>query len=484
MVKSWAGWVHRNQFIVMVLLVTLVLRIPSLFEPYWYGDEGIYLTVGAAINSGRVLYRDIYDNKPPLLYLTAALARGEQYWFKLIAGIWSLTTVAVFYKLAGKIWGNGQTKKAAVLIFALLTTLPVWEGNIANAELFFLLPTVAAGLLLWNEKEIGKIFAGGVVLGMGALWKAPVLAEAVVWIFVWLGQAWRKELTMEKLVVRCVSLGVGALVPLIASWVALTKFGAGEAYVSAAWMQNLPYLSSWQMGTGLGLFSVKGRLAATAAVSLLAVWLNGGILALWGLWTIFAATLSGRPYPHYLLQAAGATALAITSLGWGSRRERLVGGGVITLLVGTILMFKFWTYPTAGYYVNFLEWTLGQKSQEQYFEWFGGGVNRNYEIARVIMSGSRAQDRIFVWGDEPMIYALAKRLPEGKYTVAYHIKFYGVEAETMQALTASPPRYIVETSDMAGLPGLESLVNSRYKLEKEVGGANIYRRVLSLSLKD
>ena len=49
-----------------ICLVFVILRIPSLIEPYWYGDEGIYQVVGHAINSGEILYKDIWDNKPPL----------------------------------------------------------------------------------------------------------------------------------------------------------------------------------------------------------------------------------------------------------------------------------------------------------------------------------------------------------------------------------------------------------------------------------
>jgi len=244
----------------------------------------------------------------------------------------------------------------------------------------------------------------------------------------------------------------------------------------------VPYLSTWRvdvpvLGTLFGravlllgwvglIFRLKGKLSKITVAA--AVW--------WGV-ALFAALLSGRPYPHYLLQTVPAMVLLVTqSWIW------LTGVGAILLIV--IVAFKFYGYHDWAYYQNFLAWIGGRKSHEAYMQWFNPQVKNNYEIARVIKAGSGDDEKIFVWGDEPMIYALAKRLPEGKYTVAYHIKFYGVEAETMQALTASPPRYIVETSDMAGLPGLESLVNSRYKLEKEVGGANIYRRVLSLSLKD
>ena len=56
-----------------IICAFILLRLPSLIEPEWYGDEGIYRTIGLALSRGEVLYRDIWDNKPPLLYWMCAL---------------------------------------------------------------------------------------------------------------------------------------------------------------------------------------------------------------------------------------------------------------------------------------------------------------------------------------------------------------------------------------------------------------------------
>ena len=64
-VTNWLG---------ILLFITLILRIPSFFEPYFYGDEMIYLSIGQGIRKGLDLYTQIFDNKPPLIYLTAAIA--------------------------------------------------------------------------------------------------------------------------------------------------------------------------------------------------------------------------------------------------------------------------------------------------------------------------------------------------------------------------------------------------------------------------
>src|SRR4030066_557978 len=86
-------------WLIGVLALVFILRIPSFFEPYYYGDEMVYMTLGQGVSQSVTLYKDIYDNKPPLLYLAAAVA-GSLFWFKVILTFWNLITIVFFYKLA------------------------------------------------------------------------------------------------------------------------------------------------------------------------------------------------------------------------------------------------------------------------------------------------------------------------------------------------------------------------------------------------
>ncbi|MBP6098670.1 MAG: hypothetical protein KA477_01670, partial [Candidatus Levybacteria bacterium] len=51
-----------------IIVFFVILRLPSLIEPIWYADEGIYEVIAHAMHNGRVLYSEVWDNKPPLLY--------------------------------------------------------------------------------------------------------------------------------------------------------------------------------------------------------------------------------------------------------------------------------------------------------------------------------------------------------------------------------------------------------------------------------
>ncbi len=459
-------WLVVHEAILIILAGVVFLRIPSLFEPYWYGDEGIYLTVGRAMRSGVELYRGIHDNKPPLIYTLAAVADGRQFWFKFILMLWSVATVAVF-------WNVSRCRVWPTVIFALLTTLPLLEGNIANAELFFLLLTVGAFGLVWKDDSLKNIFGAGILYGMTGLFKTPGLLEAAVWPTIWLvsrDREWFKKSAW---------MGAGAMIPMGLAALYFLGRGTFPQFMTAAGIKMIPYLSSWNVG-----LPVVGTLSGRAA--LLVGWLVGlwlvrnklprsvVVLGVWWGITLFAALLSGRPYPHYLLQMVPVVSLAVGAVAWEEKKEKILWLAMAVATVTAVGLFKFYAYPVVSYYQNWGKWVGGQQSHEAYSNWFNPQVKNNYEIAGLIKSGSREDEKIFVWGDEPMIYALSRRLPATKYTVKYHIEEFGAQKETMEKLKEVRPRYIVLWGNGEDLPGLAELVKEEYMRETVVGEAQVY----------
>src|SRR6266403_2467878 len=86
-------------YLLWISLGFFLLRFPSLFEPNWYGDEGIYQVIGRALNNGSMLYSQIWDNKPPLLYLTYAAFHGDQFVIRFASLFAGLSAIWVFYAL-------------------------------------------------------------------------------------------------------------------------------------------------------------------------------------------------------------------------------------------------------------------------------------------------------------------------------------------------------------------------------------------------
>src|SRR5260221_5506199 len=130
-------------FLLATFFGFFLLRLPSLFEPYWYGDEGIYEVIGYAMRHGRILYSGIWDNKPPLLYLIYALFSGDQFGAKLASLLVGVLSVVVLYFLAKKRLVKRLHVYIATGFFTVLFGIPLLEGNIANAENFMLLPIMS-----------------------------------------------------------------------------------------------------------------------------------------------------------------------------------------------------------------------------------------------------------------------------------------------------------------------------------------------------
>src|SRR5438445_77553 len=91
-------------FLIIVSFFFFLLRLPSIVEPLWYGDEGIYEVIGMALNHGRLLYRDIWDNKPPLLYLLYTVFQSNQPLIRFVCMLAGLASVILFYFLAKKLF--------------------------------------------------------------------------------------------------------------------------------------------------------------------------------------------------------------------------------------------------------------------------------------------------------------------------------------------------------------------------------------------
>lgn len=149
---------HREQnnlfwILLGISIFFICLRMPSLIEPYWYGDEGIYQVIGKALNNGYILYKDIWDNKPPLLYFVYALGNGDQLILRSLSLIVGTFSSVIFFFLAQIVLKSQRAALLATLLYVVLFATPIIEGNIANAENFMILPIIISALLIYKETD-------------------------------------------------------------------------------------------------------------------------------------------------------------------------------------------------------------------------------------------------------------------------------------------------------------------------------------------
>lgn len=489
MLKKINQLLHTPAWLFWLLLATLVLRIPSLFEPYAYGDEMIYLALGEGIRQRVPLYLGLHDNKPPLLYGVAALA-GSLFGFRALLTLWVLVSIYAFWKLVDHLYPkNDRLQMLATTVFAILTTIPLLEGNIANSELFMIGPTIFAFYLLLKRQNVGTLITAGGLLGISALFKMPAIFDVPAIFVYWFISSTKPFRSFGTLIKRGFWLGLGLAIPVGATFIYYYLRGALHEYVVAAFLQNFGYLSSWRANEVVQPFWIKnGPLLIRAAV--VGIGLTGLFAfrqklskpfifsSTWLLFGLFAATLSERPYPHYLVQVIPEIALLVGMFVCLKTLEQLVVILPMALTAFVPVHYHFWYYQTLPYYTRFTNLALGNLSTEAYRETFGANVNRNYAVATYIQETTAPSDKIFVWGDNSTVYALAKRLPPIKYVVDYHIKDFSTQEETIAWLSKDRPELIVVLPDSESFPGLVAFYSDgSYALAETISGTQIWRRI-------
>jgi len=487
----------KGHWFLLLLFLTFFLKIPTLFEPFTYGDEGIYLTLGQAVRKGLVLYRDIHDNKPPMIYLLAALANSFFY-YRLLFLVWGFATLALFYQFVKLIFPRNKTWAMALptTAFAILTSLPILEGNIANAENFMMLPTIGAFSLTFkflDQKGIKskitlKWFLAGVLMSLAFLFKVPAMFDFMALIALMVILVSKKGL---KASIWYVFLSVlGFLSPILITVVYFAYHGALKDYLISAFSQNLPYLASWSSGTMAADNGLPIALMVRALVVLtvfIVLWIFKKkvpqvaiMIVLWFFFALFAALLSSRPYPHYLLQVIPPLALSLGLLCLPRIKTSLKLTFVFlsVILMGAAFSFRFWHYPNWPYYHNFYKYIFRAQSKQEYFAYFGDHTQGLYDLASFVKSHSQPQEQIFIWGTQPSIYSLAERLPVGRYTVSYHIIDFNGYDETIKALNQKQPTWIIATSEeKRPFTELKTFLDYNYVLYQTIDDHQIYYHI-------
>lgn len=474
-------FLKKNWFILAVLVTVFLLRLPSLFEPYWYGDEGVYLTVGQSLLRGRLLYRDIFDNKTPLIYLLAAASGGTLAWLRIFLLLSTLAATFFFYRLCQKFLSpKNPGVKIATLIFAFLTNF-LLEGNIANAEIFILLPTIAGldlifGQIRTKNPRAVNFFLAGLILAFGFLTKVPALFDfGAVLFFLILFKNSQKIFHFGK---EELYLVAGYLLPIAFTFLYFALKGAFYPFFNSCFIQMLGYLSSWKTGAHspsvFSLFKSELALRGILVLSLLAlVWKfrkkfsEAALFSfVWFVLALFGATLSGRPYPHYLIQIVPPLAISFGLLFSSKNKLPMLTNTGIIIIVLSLALFRYWRQtwlaPLPSYYQNFFQFVSGQKNREKYFAYFNPKMPQIYNLAEFIKASTQPTDEIFVWGDDPSIYALAQRLPAIIYTTAYHIKERGQEAAVLQTLSRKRVSLIIVDENSWKFPELVRWLKDQY----------------------
>lgn len=417
-----------------VFALGVVLRLPAFARPLLSDDEAIYATTADALMRGDRLYRDVVDHKPPLIYHVyqagfAALGRYQTHGAHVLVVVAVLLT-AMFLLFLGNAAGEVEARAgpaaglaAAALFLIFSTTWHDYDALAANCELFLLAPQTAAAWLVLRAPGRGLPALAthlgiGALIGLSALFKYQGLTflGASAGMLAW--QAWRGRGSWRWAGACLASQVAGAALPP-----ALYLLGCvawGNAAATVYWFRfNFSYVAAGLTGA-TALARGLRRLFCIGAVAAVPYLLGGGAALataraggralrrldpdagppaamvlglLWLLTSTIALAAGGRFFGHYFhLVLAPLCLLAAPGF---CRRWRADGRSravLVLLCAGPAV--AFFVLATGGR-------SLAARLDER---------EPPYpEVAARIDALTAPQERVFVWGNSPQLYILARR---------------------------------------------------------------------------
>jgi 4-amino-4-deoxy-L-arabinose transferase-like glycosyltransferase len=417
---------RRNAALFFAALFAVTLALRMCHAGVLWADEDYHLAAGIQTLHGKLLYRDLWYDKPPLAAWVYAAMGGLAGWpLRLFDALYVLAVCAAAWRFARDLWGRREAMLAAVLMaFFLNFDLPAAVIPIAP-DFFLLLPHILAVHCAWK----GKPLAAGLWSGAAFLFHAKgvfVLAACAL-------VAWR----------ALPALALGFAIPNLAVLAGLAAGGALPRYFRQVWEWSAAYAASSPELHPLenGLRRTADWLGFHAALALGAAafwWENrkreNYWLAGWLALSFAGVALGARFYPRYYLQllppavllAARGFARAFTEprpSGSGLvRRPALAARGfarafteprpsgsalvrrsVLASLAAAALLIPLVRFGPR--YVTLAHDLLAHRPPD----WADVALDRDSQVAAALVNHRKHPgDTLFVWGYRPAVFVYTR----------------------------------------------------------------------------
>lgn len=485
---SWERWLAPS-LALLALALTWQLRSPLHHLPL-ERDEGAYALIAVRWLGGSIPYRDLFDHKPPFVYLVYALSRllpGDPVSaVRALATLYLLATGLALLALGWRLYGRWAAV-AGLAAFLVYGSSLRFQGLTFNTEAVLALPaTLGCLLVVWSmqTQRLATLALAGVCVGLAALSK-PVgaLLGLPLCLAPLLSQPRRYGLRAAALALA------GALLPALLFVAAFWAWGALPAAREALLTYNDIYaaesIGRVQAAFGLGrIWKPMLTLALPALGGLVATrmhlpWRSAAhaVTALWGLALLATAVLSLRDFPHYYVAAlpwlslwAGALIVALAS--WLARRS----AGQAAAALAFALLAGLLAPPLLEI------WPLRAMTPAQQIEALYGVEGTTHfwaaaDVADYVSSRLGRSRSLFVWAAEPEIYYLADRRPTTRFIYDYPFATLpGARDEALGILRRAPPQFIITYRDVRPIGFYPLADDLSYRVAARIGGFDIFRR--------
>jgi 4-amino-4-deoxy-L-arabinose transferase-like glycosyltransferase len=451
--------------------LVIAIRIRLLGIPL-ERDEGEYAYAGQLILQGIPPYKLAYNMKFPGTY--AAYALIMSIFGQTIDGIHlglllvNAATIAVIF-LIGRRLMDSRAGIVAAASYAVLSVSPSVLGLAAHATNFVMLPVLGGTLLLLTApgvtgsqppqaNQVVRLFASGLLFGIGALMKQPALFFVPFGAIYLLWNGLHRRLPLNKVLLRVLIFGIGAIVPLAITCLILLRAGVFDKF----WFWTIDYARQYATLVPLSQAPQIFFLSAKAVVgSSWALWALAGLGVVAGLWDQRMRTSA-----IFLIGLLFFSALALC-VGFYFRYHyfifvlpavSLVAGATISklsdLLAGRMMPVRFapllilaavLSMPILSDKGIFFELPPIEVCRTIYPE---SPFPESVRIANYLREHTSPDDTIAVLGSEPQIYFYSKRHSATGYIYTYGLmepQPYSrqMQEEMIREIERARPKYLV-----------------------------------------
>ncbi len=485
-------------------------------------DESYAIALAERLNEGFKLYDGAISQRGPLMYYTYALIARIGGWDNVVGlRLWALGFA--FLHLGLVYWGGlrlvsrrGAIIATLVSAYALTMGLPPYDRFALNGE-YLQLPALVLGIVLGalamhrlvRVRRRWLLFGSGLALGAAISVKQSAFLH-VAPVLLWIALRARRTGTLRDAVVD-VSTTLAGTVVIPAMFVAQAAATGTLRQLYYYCVEYNVMVHVGEAGGGLTPMSFEIQNNRGFALALGAVIVAGiRALALRGLACVrarsIAPLLRGFGVGQYL-----ALHLAVALISAASLRRFFAHYFILSIPVLALVLGRFFDRMTRRvspaivhtFYRGALATLLLLTAIETYaLEKIDGRVAHDKLVPRVsryIEASTKPDDRIFVWGFSPWLYAYSHRRPAGRYVFSTYVTGLvpwrhddikgepsrivpGSNEALMADLDREKPEIVIDAGSIMLARPIRTYrkwadwLHERYCFELRVRGFDLYRR--------
>lgn len=374
--------------VVFAIIALVVVAARLCHSHVLWADDNLPLAAAIAVARGKVLYRDVWFDKPPLVaWLGLSWGARAGVALRLAGAVYVIATALAAWQFARRTWTDREGILAAFFTAAFLTFgIPSAVLPLAS-DMLLILPHFLALYFAWRDRP----FWSGAAAGIGLLCSSKaifVLAACAIW-------QWR---SLPLLIA-----GFAAPNAIALGW--MWMHGAATEYYRQAWRWGSIYAANTFVEHPVTEFARRtldwmGFQAALVVGAGIAIWADrdqrgrNWKLSAWIAIALIGVVLGLRFFPRYYFLLLPPMIIA-ASRGWSVvHNRRLATIALVALLAIPVVRFGP-RYGTVARGEPWRDLDIDRDSQE---------------AAGRLRSRANSGDTLFVWGFRPDIF-IYSRLP-------------------------------------------------------------------------